>query len=69
MWQADVAAAINVLHRHGDPGITLFTPHTRVKQILQERADRHRAILAQDSSPENGGGERNIPICSGLSNE
>jgi hypothetical protein len=70
VWQADVAAAINVLHRHGDPGITLFTPHTRVKQILQERADRQRARLsAQDSSPENGGGERNIPICSGLSNE
>jgi hypothetical protein len=70
VWQADVAAAINVLHRHGDPGITLFTPHTRVKQILQERADRQRARLpAQDSSPATGSGERNIPICSGVSNE
>ena len=71
VWQADVAAAINVLHRQGDPGITLFTPHTRVKQILQERADRQRARLpAQDSSPPiTGGGERNIPICSGVSNE
>ena len=70
VYDVDYAAAINVLQRTGDPGITLFTPHTRVKQILQERADRQRARLpAQDSSPENGGGERNIPICSGVSNE
>jgi hypothetical protein len=51
VWQADVNAAINILHRHGDPDITLHTPHTRVKQIVQERADRHRTRLpVQDSS-------------------
>ena len=58
---ADVNAAINVLHRHGDPDITLRTPHKRVKQILQERADRHRIRLPiQDSSRSRGGGERII---------
>jgi transposase len=52
VWQADVNAAINVLHRHSDPDITLHTPHQRVKQILQERTDRHRTRLpVQDSSP------------------
>ena len=60
---ADHAAAINILHRASDPGITPYTPHTRVRQILQERADRHRARLpAQDSSPAipQPGGERTI---------
>jgi IS605 OrfB family transposase len=52
VWQADHAAAINVLSRHGDPDITLWTPHPRVKQILLERADRQRTRLpVQDSSP------------------
>jgi IS605 OrfB family transposase len=63
VFDADHAAAINILARAGDPGITLFTPHTRVKQILQERADRHRARLpAQDSSlpPPSASGERII---------
>ena len=70
VYDVDHAAAINILQRASDPGITLFTPHTRVKQILQERADRQRARLpAQDSSPENASGERNIPIGSGVSNE
>jgi IS605 OrfB family transposase len=51
VWQADHAAAINILHRDGDPGITLHTPHTRVKQLVQERADRQRSRLPdQDSS-------------------
>ncbi|WP_020115828.1 zinc ribbon domain-containing protein [Streptomyces canus] len=51
VWQADHAAAINVLERDGDPDITLYTPHTRVKQIIQERADRRRTRLpVQDSS-------------------
>jgi hypothetical protein len=46
-----VNAAINVLRRHGDPDITLHTPHHVVKQILQDRADRHRTRLpVQDSS-------------------
>jgi transposase len=48
---ADVNAAINVLHRHGDPDIALHTPHRVVKQILQERTDRLRTRLpVQDSS-------------------
>ena len=51
VWQADHAAAINVLRRHGDPDITLHAPHKRVRQILQERADRHRTRLpVPDSS-------------------
>ncbi len=55
VWQADHAAAINVLRRHGDPDITLHTPYMRVKQILQERTDRHRIRLPiQDSSPNIG---------------
>jgi IS605 OrfB family transposase len=70
VWQADHAAAINILQRDGDPDITLHTPYTRVKQIVQERTDRHRARLpAQDSSPVSRGGERNILTCSPASNE
>jgi IS605 OrfB family transposase len=69
VYQADHAAAINILHRDGDPDITLHTPHTRVRQLLRERADRQRARLpAQDSSPAARGGERNILTCSGTSN-
>lgn len=57
---ADHAAAINIPHRASDPDITLHTPYTRVRQILQERADRQRTRLpVQDSSPHLGG-ERNI---------
>jgi IS605 OrfB family transposase len=44
VWQADHAAAINVLRRDADPDIGLWTPHTRVKQILQKRS-RHRTRL------------------------
>ena len=70
VWDADHAAAITILHRASDPDITLHTPHWRVKQILQERTDRHRARLpAQDSSPAARGGERNILKCSAMSNE
>jgi IS605 OrfB family transposase len=51
VWQADVNAAINILHRAGDPNIALHTPHHKVKQILQDRTDRHRTRLpVQDSS-------------------
>ncbi|MBZ9644017.1 zinc ribbon domain-containing protein [Streptomyces sp. PSKA30] len=51
VWQADHAGAINVLERDGNPDISLYTPHTRVKQIIQERADRRRTRLpVQDSS-------------------
>jgi IS605 OrfB family transposase len=70
VYQADWCAAINILHRASDPDITLHTPHTRVRQILQERADRRRARLpAQDPSPGTPGGERNILICEAVSNE
>jgi hypothetical protein len=52
VWQADVNAAINILHRAADRDIGLHTPHQRVKQIVQERTDRHRTRLpVQDSSP------------------
>ncbi|MFC0109273.1 zinc ribbon domain-containing protein [Kibdelosporangium aridum] len=40
VWQADHAAAINALHRVGDPDITPHTPYQRVKRIVRERADR-----------------------------
>ncbi len=40
VWQADHAAAINALHRVGDPDITLHTPYQRVRSIVRERADR-----------------------------
>jgi transposase len=67
VWDADHAAAINILARASDPGITLHTPYTRVRQILQERADRHRTRLpVQDSSPSPGG-ERTIQVCSAMS--
>jgi IS605 OrfB family transposase len=63
-YQADVNAAINVLRRHGDPDITLHTPHRRVKEILQERTDRQRIRLPiQDSSRVINGGERIIQPC------
>ncbi|RQW85389.1 RNA-guided endonuclease TnpB family protein [Micromonospora globispora] len=52
VWQADVNAAINILQRAGDPDIALHTPHRAVRQILQDRTDRHRTRLpVQDSSP------------------
>ena len=50
VWDADHAAAINVLDRDADPDIGLFTPHTRVRQIIQERADRHRSRLPDQDS-------------------
>jgi hypothetical protein len=47
-----VNAAINILRRAADRDIGLHTPYRTVKQILQERADRHRTRLpVQDSSP------------------
>ncbi|MET7487588.1 transposase [Streptomyces sp. NPDC005538] len=68
VWQADHAAAINVLERDGDPDISLYTPHTRVKQIIQERADRHRTRLpVQDSSP--AGRRANHPIRAAMLNK
>ncbi|WP_322633627.1 transposase [Glycomyces albidus] len=63
VWKADHAGAVNVLRRLGDADIALWTPHWRVKQILQERTDRRRSRLPdQDSSiePLCQCGERNI---------
>ncbi|MFE9690945.1 RNA-guided endonuclease TnpB family protein [Micromonospora sp. NPDC005806] len=69
VWQADVNAAINILQRAGDPDIALHTPHHRVKQILQDRTDRHRTRLpVQDSSPATTAERRaNHPNCSATS--
>lgn len=63
VWHADHAAAVNILERDGDTEISLYTPHKRVRQLLQERDDRQRLRLpSQDSS--RGGcrcGERIVP--------
>ena len=62
VWDADHAAAINILDRLADPDIGLWTPHMRVKQIVQER-DRQRSRLPdQDSNTRStcGCGERKI---------
>ncbi|MEU0154668.1 transposase [Micromonospora fulviviridis] len=69
VWQADVNAAINILHRAGDPDIALHTPHQKVKQILQDRTDRHRTRLpVQDSSPAPAERRANYPNRSAMSN-
>jgi hypothetical protein len=63
VWHADHAAAINILDRAADPDIGLYTPHQRVKQIIQERADRQRSRLPDQDSNTTGHcrcGERNI---------
>ncbi|MFE9959591.1 RNA-guided endonuclease TnpB family protein [Micromonospora sp. NPDC005299] len=70
VWQADVNAAINILHRAGDPDIALHTPHHKVKQILQDRTDRHRTKLpVQDSNPATTGRRANHPNRSTMSNK
>jgi IS605 OrfB family transposase len=62
VWQADHAAAINILDRDADPDIGLYTPHTRVKQIIQERGRRRSRLPDQDSNTAGHCrcGERNI---------
>ncbi|WP_091338803.1 zinc ribbon domain-containing protein [Micromonospora rhizosphaerae] len=70
VWQADVNAAINILHRADDPDIALHTPHHRVKQILRDRTDRHRTRLpVQDSSPATAERRANHPNRSKTSNQ
>ncbi|OKI60692.1 hypothetical protein A6A27_29360 [Micromonospora sp. CB01531] len=70
VWQADVNAAINILQRAGAPDIALHTPHQRVKQILQDRTDRHRTRLpVQDSSPAPAERRANHPNSSTTSNQ
>ena len=49
--QADVNAARNVLARHQDSEISLWTPYKQVKSILLKRNECHRLkLLNQDSS-------------------
>jgi hypothetical protein len=65
VWHADHAAAINILDRaaDADADIGLYTPHQRVTQIIQDRADRPRSRLPdQDSNTADHCrcGERNI---------
>jgi hypothetical protein len=48
VWHTEDAAAITILDRAADADIGLYTPHRRVTQIIQERADHCRC------------GERNI---------
>ncbi|SCL14811.1 transposase, IS605 OrfB family, central region [Micromonospora rhizosphaerae] len=70
VWQADVNAAINILQRAGDPDIALHTPYHKVKQILQDRTDRHRTRLpVQDSSPAIADRRANHPNRSTTSKE
>jgi hypothetical protein len=62
VWCVDHAAAINALHRVADPDIGLHTPHTEVRRIVRERADRHRISTADPGlQPSTTGGERNSP--------
>jgi hypothetical protein len=63
VWHAVHAAAITILDRAADADIGLYTPHSRVTQIIQERADRQRSRLPdQDSNTTEHCrcGERNI---------
>ncbi|WP_406043680.1 transposase [Micromonospora sp. NBC_00898] len=70
VWQADVNAAINILQRAGDPDIALHTPHHAVRQILQDRTDRHRTRLpVQDSIPAIAERRANHPNRSAMSNQ
>ena len=63
VWHAEDAAAITILDRAADPDIGLHTPHRRVTQIIQDRADRPRSRLPDQDSTTTGHcrcGERNI---------
>jgi hypothetical protein len=63
VWCADHAAAINALHRVADPDIGLHSPHTEVRRIVRERADRHRISTADPGlQPGTTGGERTVQI-------
>jgi hypothetical protein len=65
VWHAEDAAAITILDRAADADIGLYTPHRRVEQIIQDRADRPRSGLPDQDSTTAGHcrcGERNIPF-------
>ena len=60
-WQADHAAAINILQRYGDPDISLHTPHQRVKRTLQDRDRRSEETAPPGLQPAIAvSGERTI---------
>lgn len=60
-WQADHAAAINILQRYGDPDISLHTPHKRVRQIVQQRDRRPEETAPPGLQPAaTASGERTI---------
>jgi IS605 OrfB family transposase len=72
VWHAEDAAAINVLDRAADADIGLYTPHSRVKQIIGDRADGQRSRLPDQDSTATGHcrcGERNIQSRSTLIEE
>jgi IS605 OrfB family transposase len=50
VWDDDHAAAVNILDRDGDPDISLFTPYTEVKRIIQDRCSQRSRLSDQDSS-------------------
>ena len=50
VWYDDHAAAVNILDRYGDPDISLFTPYTEVKRIIQDRDSQRSRLPDQDSS-------------------
>ena len=72
VWPAEDAAAITILDRAADADIGLYTPHRRVTQIIQDRADRPRSRLPDQDSTTTGHyrcGERNIQSRSTLIKE
>ena len=63
VWHAVHAAAITILDRAADADIGLYTPHSRVTQIIGDRTDRPRSRLPDQDSTTTGHcrcGERNI---------
>ena len=63
VWDADHAAAVNILDRDGDPDISLFTSFKQVKQIIQDRDSQRLRLPSQDSSTDECRcGERMIPM-------
>lgn len=62
VWDADHAAAVNILDRDGDPDISLFTSFKQVKQIIQDRDSQRLRLPSQDSSADECRcGERIVP--------
>src|SRR3982075_1842311 len=63
VWDAGGAAASPLPDRAADADIGLYTPHRRVTQIIQDRADRPRSKLTDQDSTTTGHcrcGEGNI---------